>query len=208
MRQLVLGVMVILSQPLKPGAVAGKHVRRSQVLARAAGAVMIAPSSARWEPAGQASRSPGKSRARRATSRAALSALARATATTAAALVPAVPDAKLPVDLAGSMAPYEWTINGAPFSRTTPLQVRSGQRVEMTFDNTSTMWHPMHLHGHTFEILTADGRPGARKDTAIVLPAQRLRVAFIADNPGQWMLHCHNTYHQDAGMMTRLDYTG
>ena len=130
------------------------------------------------------------------------------TATTAAALVPAVPDAKLPVDLAGSMAPYEWTINGAPFSRTTPLQVRSGQRIEMTFDNTSTMWHPMHLHGHTFEILTADGRPGARKDTAIVLPAQRLRVAFIADNPGQWMLHCHNTYHQDAGMMTRLDYTG
>lgn len=129
-------------------------------------------------------------------------------ATTAAALVPAVPDAKLPVDLAGSMAPYEWTINGAPFSQTTPLQVRSGQRIEMIFDNTSTMWHPMHLHGHTFEILTADGRPGARKDTAIVLPAQRLRVAFVADNPGQWMLHCHNTYHQDAGMMTRLDYTG
>lgn len=129
------------------------------------------------------------------------------TATTAAALVPAVADVRLPVALAGSMAPYEWTINGAPYSRTTPLQVRSGQRVEMTFDNTSTMWHPMHLHGHTFEVLTADGRPGARKDTAIVLPAQRLRVAFLADNPGQWMLHCHNTYHQDAGMMTRLDYT-
>ena len=130
------------------------------------------------------------------------------TATTAAALVPAAADVRLPVDLAGSMSPYEWTINGLPFSRTAPLQVRSGQRVEMTFNNTSTMWHPMHLHGHTFEVLTADGRPGARKDTAIVLPAQRLRVAFVADNPGQWMLHCHNTYHQDAGMMTRLDYTG
>nr|WP_234904116.1 multicopper oxidase family protein [Mycolicibacterium frederiksbergense] len=130
------------------------------------------------------------------------------TATTAAALVPAAADVQLPVDLAGSMAPYEWTINGLPFSRTAALQVRLGQRAEMTFNNTSMMWHPMHLHGHTFEVLTADGRPGARKDTVIVLPRQRLRVAFVADNPGQWMLHCHNTYHQDAGMMTQLDYTG
>lgn len=129
-------------------------------------------------------------------------------ATPAAALTPAVADVRLPVDLAGSMTPYEWTINGAPYSRSVPLQVRSGQRVEMAFNNTSTMWHPMHLHGHTFEVLTAGGVPGARKDTVIVLPGQRLRVAFVADNPGQWMMHCHNTYHQDAGMMTRVDYTG
>lgn len=130
------------------------------------------------------------------------------TATAAAALAPAAADVQLPVDMAGSMMPYEWTINGLPFPRTTPLQVRPGQRAEMRFNNTTTMWHPMHLHGHTFEVLTADGQPGARKDTVIVLPKQQLRVAFVADNPGQWMLHCHNTYHQDAGMMTRLDYSG
>ena len=45
---------------------------------------------------------------------------------------------------------------------------------------------------------------GPRKDTVIVLPMQRLTVVLIADNPGLWMLHCHNTYHQEAGMMTSL----
>jgi FtsP/CotA-like multicopper oxidase with cupredoxin domain len=116
-------------------------------------------------------------------------------------------DVELPADLAGSMMNYDWTINGSPFSSTRPLEVREGQRVALSFRNMSMMWHPMHLHGHTFEVLTADGRPGARKDTVIVLPMQQLRVAFVADNPGAWMLHCHNTYHQEAGMMTSLAYT-
>lgn len=123
--------------------------------------------------------------------------------------LPAEPaDVQLPVNLAGSMAPYEWTINGLPFSRARPLQVRTGQRVELSLHNTSMMWHPIHLHGHTFEVLTPDGRAGPRKDTVIVLPGQRLRASFIADNPGQWMMHCHNTYHQEAGMMTSVDYVG
>ena len=47
----------------------------------------------------------------------------------------------------------------------------------------------------------------ARKDTVIVLPKQKVTVALVADNPGDWMLHCHNAYHQEAGMMTTLDYT-
>ena len=69
------------------------------------------------------------------------------------------------------------------------------------------MWHPMHLHGHTFQVIGAGGGFGARKDTVMVLPMRRVEVALVADNPGAWMLHCHNTYHQEAGMMTRLDYT-
>jgi FtsP/CotA-like multicopper oxidase with cupredoxin domain len=64
----------------------------------------------------------------------------------------------------------------------------------------------MHLHGHTFQVVQADGRRGPRKDTLIVLPKQKLTVALVADNPGEWMLHCHNAYHQEAGMMTTLDY--
>lgn len=51
-----------------------------------------------------------------------------------------------------------------------------------------------------------DGNPGPRKDTVIVLPMQKLEVALNADDPGIWMLHCHNTYHQEAGMMTSLSY--
>jgi len=60
------------------------------------------------------------------------------------------------------------------------------------------MWHPMHLHGHTFQVIRPDGSLGARKDTAVVLPMHKLGVALVADNPGVWMLHCHNTYHQEA----------
>ncbi len=125
-----------------------------------------------------------------------------------AALPKARADADLPAELGGGMMNYDWSINGMPFSTTRPLEVHQGQRITLSFRNTSMMWHPMHLHGHTFEVLTADGRPGARKDTVIVLPMQQLRVTFDADNPGEWMLHCHNTYHQEAGMMTSLNYIG
>lgn len=117
------------------------------------------------------------------------------------------PDIDLPVVLGGNMAKYDWTINGEPYSRTKPLHVRQGQRPTLTFDNATMMWHPIHLHGHTFQIIKEDGTPGARKDTVIVLPKQKLRAVLVADNPGTWVMHCHNTYHQDAGMMTRLDYT-
>ena len=65
------------------------------------------------------------------------------------------------------------------------------------------MVHPMHLHGHTFALAT----PGAaRKDTLLVPVMGRAAVDVIADNPGQWMLHCHNTYHLEAGMATTLAY--
>jgi FtsP/CotA-like multicopper oxidase with cupredoxin domain len=72
----------------------------------------------------------------------------------------------------------------------------------VTFVNTTMMWHPVHLHGHTFAV----GDGGARKDTAIVLPGQTLTADFDADNPGRWMVHCHNVYHAEGGMMTLLGY--
>lgn len=86
--------------------------------------------------------------------------------------------------------------------------VHEGQTSRLRFANSSMMWHPMHLHGHTFQVVNRDGGPGARKDTVIVLPRRSLDVTFAADNPGTWMLHCHNTYHQAAGMMTSVDYDG
>jgi FtsP/CotA-like multicopper oxidase with cupredoxin domain len=72
--------------------------------------------------------------------------------------------------------------------------------------NASMMFHPMHLHGHTFALVGANGRPGIRKDTVNVLPMGKLAVDLQADNPGQWALHCHNTYHAELGMMTVLSY--
>jgi FtsP/CotA-like multicopper oxidase with cupredoxin domain len=60
----------------------------------------------------------------------------------------------------------------------------------------------MHLHGHTFALADT----GLRKDTAIVLPGQTLEVDFDAVNPGLWMLHCHNLYHGEVGIMAALGY--
>jgi multicopper oxidase len=116
------------------------------------------------------------------------------------------PDVMLSADLSGGMMQYNWAINGAPYGRNQPLQIRQGQTATLTFNNTTMMWHPMHLHGHTFQIIKPDGTPGARKDTTTVLPKQKVSVALLADNPGIWMMHCHNTYHQEAGMMTSLNY--
>ena len=74
------------------------------------------------------------------------------------------------------MMPYDWKINGRNFADTQPLPMRQGQRATLTFNNTTTMWHPMHLHGHTFQVIKPDGSPGTRKDTAIVLPKQKVSV--------------------------------
>jgi multicopper oxidase len=128
------------------------------------------------------------------------------TATTAVNLGAAEPNLDLPVVLGGNMIKYDWTINGEPYSKTNPLRVRQGQRPTITFDNPTMMYHPIHLHGHSFQLIKADGASGARKDTVIVLPKQKINAVLVADNPGFWMLHCHNTYHQYAGMETRLDY--
>jgi FtsP/CotA-like multicopper oxidase with cupredoxin domain len=109
--------------------------------------------------------------------------------------------------LDGDMATYRWTINGQTMHGGAPLEVRNGERVRLVFDNRSTMFHPMHLHGHTFQVRQAGHRlPGPRKDTVIVRPGERVTVDFDAANPGRWMLHCHNAYHQAGGMMSELTY--
>jgi multicopper oxidase len=111
-------------------------------------------------------------------------------------------DRTLDVVLGGDMMPYRWTINGARFPDTGPLGIAPGERVRLRLRNRSMMFHPMHLHGHTFGLV--DG--GARKDTVIVRPLQSLDVDVEADNPGQWALHCHNAYHAESGMMAVLSY--
>ncbi len=112
------------------------------------------------------------------------------------------PDTAFTLDLTGSEAAYEWGIDGKTMDELAPFEIEEGQRVRLVMRNRSTMWHPMHLHGHTFAL----GDTGARKDTAIVKPDQEIAVTFEANNPGQWMLHCHNTYHLEAGMAGVISY--
>ncbi|MFB8172555.1 multicopper oxidase family protein [Kitasatospora purpeofusca] len=116
------------------------------------------------------------------------------------------PDRTHRIELTGGMAEYDWALNGRPFDMADPsarpLLVGGGERVRLEFVNRTDMWHPMHLHGHTFQV----GDGGPRKDTVIVLPGRTVVCEFEADNPGQWMTHCHNAYHGEAGMMGLLAY--
>jgi len=111
----------------------------------------------------------------------------------------------LPVALSFDGNGYRWMINGRTFDNSKPLRVRSDQRVQLSFRNNTMMFHPMHLHGHTFALNPPAG-PGTRKDTVIIKPMQTVTVELDAANPGQWVLHCHNAYHQEGGMMTTLSY--
>jgi FtsP/CotA-like multicopper oxidase with cupredoxin domain len=119
-------------------------------------------------------------------------------------------DRSLSCVLGGSMAKYVWTINGAVYPNRNSLDVKEGERVEIVFRNDTAMAHPMHLHGHDFEVTEIDGQKvsGAVRDTLLVPPKSTIKTVFDADNPGIWALHCHILYHADVGMFTVLKYEG
>src|ERR1700736_5992546 len=125
-------------------------------------------------------------------------------------LAPRAPDATHRVILAGAMAPYAWSLNNEYWPNVTPLMITRGQRVAIEMLNHTMMAHPMHLHGHAFQVVAIDGSPlaGAMRDTVLVPPMSSVTIAFDADNPGRWAFHCHILYHQVTGMMTELRYPG
>lgn len=109
------------------------------------------------------------------------------------------------------MVSYIWKINNQVWPKITPLSIQPNHRIEMIFINQTEMAHPMHLHGHVFEITKINGQSvknGALRDTVLVLPHTSVNVQFDSDNPGNWMLHCHMLYHQESGMMTIINYAG
>ncbi|WP_051399909.1 multicopper oxidase family protein [Haloechinothrix halophila] len=117
------------------------------------------------------------------------------------------PDREHDAVLTGDMHHFIWKINDAVFGEHTPLPVRSGEGVRLRYVNRTMMPHPMHLHGHTFQVINPDGGFGPRKDTALVPAKSAVDAFFVADNPGDWVTHCHNEYHMAAGMMTTVVYT-
>lgn len=108
--------------------------------------------------------------------------------------------------LAGSMQPYVWTINGKSWADHVPVTAKSRERLEIIFHNMSMMGHPMHLHGHSFQIVdTGRGRfAGALRDTVFVPPMAMVTVALDAGEAASWMLHCHHMPHLASGMMTEF----
>lgn len=117
-------------------------------------------------------------------------------------------DREIPVVLTGSMSPYKWFINGRGWEDRDPLRVAKGQRVVFNFVNQTPMGHPMHLHGHAFQVISLNGKAlrGALRDTVQVPPKSSVKIAFDADNPGRWVMHCHNLLHMETGMITEVVY--
>jgi FtsP/CotA-like multicopper oxidase with cupredoxin domain len=126
-----------------------------------------------------------------------------------APLAPCRADRVYVLNLTGDMATYVWSINNVPWMpNVPPLPIAKGERVELVLVNRTPMPHPMHLHGHQFQVVEIDGQrfAGAMRDTVLVLPKGRVVIAFDANNPGWWAFHCHLLCHLEAGMFTTLRY--
>lgn len=121
-------------------------------------------------------------------------------------LEPPVDPISIDVALTGGMMRTDWGIDGRSYGEHLPIELEAGRWYSLNIANDTSMWHPIHLHGHTAQLGRAAG--GVRKDTVNILPGVTTELVFQADNPGQWMLHCHNAYHLEAGMATVLRYGG
>lgn len=109
------------------------------------------------------------------------------------------PDDVVPLVLDGNEEKYTWSINGQRYPDADEIPIKRGDLVRFEFDNRSMMPHPMHLHGHFFQVDNGTGE-GPIKDTVIVEPMQKLAINWLADNPGDWAMHCHLLYHLEGGM--------
>ena len=88
------------------------------------------------------------------------------------------------------------------------LELKQGRSYVLQLANKTAWWHPIHLHGHTFRVLTRDGaatRFREWRDTVLFPPRERVEIGFVADNPGAWMIHCHVLDHQNGGMMAVVE---
>jgi FtsP/CotA-like multicopper oxidase with cupredoxin domain len=100
-----------------------------------------------------------------------------------------------------------WAVNGTVADshvHEPVLTLQRGRSYRLAFVNDTRWHHPMHLHGHSLRVLSRNGAPTRHRewqDTVLLAPDERAEVAFVADNPGDWMLHCHVLEHQDGGMM-------
>ena len=99
-----------------------------------------------------------------------------------------------------------WSMNGVAGRTADPMfRVARGRTVVMPMINDSRWPHAMHIHGHHFRVIESNGQPREAdhwRDTVLLEGGERATVAFVADNPGKWMIHCHMLEHQAAGMAT------
>ncbi|SDD25577.1 copper-resistance protein, CopA family [Sphingomonas sp. YR710] len=112
------------------------------------------------------------------------------------------PDRAMEIHLTGNMERYMWSFDGQAFSEIkAPIPFLKDERVRITLVNDTMMSHPIHLHGHFFELVTGHGDHAPRKHTVNVLPGGTVTFDVTTDAVGDWAFHCHMMYHMHAGMM-------
>ncbi|GIT87353.1 multicopper oxidase family protein [Roseobacter sp. OBYS 0001] len=98
-----------------------------------------------------------------------------------------------------------WAFNGMADMGDTPLiEANRGETVRIAMTNDTRWQHGIHLHGHHFRQIGRDGALGPLRDTLLMNRGETAEIAFVADNPGDWLLHCHMLEHSAGGMMTWL----
>jgi FtsP/CotA-like multicopper oxidase with cupredoxin domain len=112
------------------------------------------------------------------------------------------PSRSMDIHLTGNMERFMWGFDGESFNdkMTQPYPFRLGERVRVTLVNDTMMAHPIHLHGHFFELVHGPDDHKPRKHTVTVLPGGKVTFDVTMDAPGDWALHCHMLYHMHAGM--------
>ncbi|CAM5470962.1 copper resistance system multicopper oxidase [Sphingobium scionense] len=112
------------------------------------------------------------------------------------------PTRSLDIHLTANMERYMWSFDGVKLSEgAEPIAFRHMERVRVTLINDTMMPHPIHLHGHFFELVTGEAAHNPRKHTVNVLPGGKLSFDLTADALGDWAFHCHMLMHMHAGMM-------
>ncbi|MBX3743539.1 MAG: multicopper oxidase domain-containing protein [Akkermansiaceae bacterium] len=110
--------------------------------------------------------------------------------------------------LDGEMGRYVWMINNRPLSPDDDLHIKKGEVVQFVMINRTMMHHPMHLHGHFFRVINGQGDRSPLKHTVNVEPMSTTVIEFMADEPGDWLFHCHILYHMMSGMARVVRYEG
>jgi len=112
------------------------------------------------------------------------------------------PDRSIDLHLTGNMERFMWAFDGIKMSdHMEPIAFLEGERVRVNLINDTMMSHPIHLHGHFFELVTGHGDHAPRKHTVVVQPGGKATFDLTADAVGDWAFHCHLLYHMAAGMM-------
>jgi FtsP/CotA-like multicopper oxidase with cupredoxin domain len=112
------------------------------------------------------------------------------------------PTRSIDIHLTGNMERFMWSFDGKKLNEgLEPIRLARNERVRVNLINNSMMNHPIHIHGHFFELVTGKDHGHPIKHTVNVMPGGKASFDLTADAPGDWAFHCHLLYHMHAGMM-------